>query len=104
MRLFFIQHKSTKLYFPDPKGRAGRGGSFTEATDKGDDARIFRSKLAAKRFLGQWLRGEHHHTSGYDPGHPGNDYESDYWDEIIIKPKSNRNLNDYEIIEKEIIL
>lgn len=96
MKLFFIQHKGTKLYFPDPKGRAGRGGSFTEATDNGDDARIFRSARSAKIFLRAWVKGEYHCYRGgsYD------DYEED----VTIKPVPTRNLNDYEIIEREIIL
>jgi len=104
MKIFFIRNIHTKLYFPEPKGRRGRGGSFTEANNKDDNARIFRSELSAKRFLGEWLKGEYHRSSGIDPGHPGNDWEPDYWEEIYIKPKANRKREDYEIILKEIDL
>lgn len=104
MKLWFLRHKETKLYFPDPKGRSGRGGSFTEATDNGDDARIFRSERSAKLFLGAWAKGQYHHSGGVDPGHPGNDWEADYWEEVEIKPIASRNKQDYEIIMKEIIL
>lgn len=101
MKLFFVQHKITKLYFPDPKGRAGRGGSFTEATDKGDDARIFRSARSAKIFLRAWVKGEYHCSRG---GYQSYDGEYDYEEDVTIKPVATRNLIDYEIIEKEIIL
>ena len=101
MKLFFVRHKGTKLYFPDPKGRAGRGGSFTEATDKGDDARIFRSARSAKIFLRAWVKGEYH-CSRYGGQTYDGDY--DYEEDVTIKPVASRNLNDYEIIEKEIIL
>lgn len=101
MKIFFIRNIHTKLYFPEPKGRNGRGGSFTEATDKGDNARIFRSELGAKRFLGAWLKGEYHHSYsiGYDYEGNRDDYE-----DVNIIPKSNRNRDDYEIILKEINL
>lgn len=102
MKLFFIRNKDTKLYFPDPKGRSGRGGSFTEATDKGDDARIFRSSRSAKIFLKTWVKGEYHCSRG--DGSQTYYGECDYYEEITIKPINSRNLNDYEIIEKEIIL
>lgn len=96
MKLFFIQHRGTKLYFPDPKGRAGRGGSFTEATDNGDDARIFRSARSAKIFLRSWSKGKYvcHRGGSWD----------DYYEETEIKPVEGRNINDYEIIEKVIDL
>lgn len=96
MNLFFVRHKETKLYFPSPRGRAGRGGSFTTANDPGDRARIFHSARAAKIFLSTWCQGEHHcHRSGHD----------EWYDEVIkIKPIYSRNYNDYEIIEKYIDL
>ena len=101
MKLFLVRHRGTKRYFPDPKGRAGRGGSFTEATDNGDDARIFRSARSAKIFLRAWVKGEYHCSRGGGWTYDG-DY--DYEEDVTIKPISSRNLNDYEIIEKEIIL
>ena len=101
MKLFFVRHKGTKLYFPDPKGRSGRGGSFTEATDNGNDARIFRSARSAKIFLRAWVKGEYHCSRGGGQTW-GGDY--DYYEEVSIKPVPTRNLNDYEIIEKDIAL
>ena len=101
MKLFFIQHRGTKLYFPAPQGRAGRGGSFTEATSKGDDARIFMSARSAKIFLRAWVKGEYHCSRS---GGQTWDGDYDYDEDVTIKPISSRNLNDYEIIEKEIIL
>ena len=96
MKLYFIQHRGTKLYFPDPKGRAGRGGSFTEATDNGDDARIFRSARSAKIFLRTWVKGKYvcHRGGAWD----------DYYEGVSIQPVTARNLMDYEIIEKVIDL
>lgn len=96
MKLFFIRHRGTKLYFPDPKGRAGRGGSFTEATDNGDDARIFRSARSAKIFLKAWAKGKY-------VCHRGGDWD-DYYEDVDIVPVPSRNINDYEIIEKVIDL
>ena len=96
MKLFFVRHRGTKLYFPDPKGRAGRGGSFTEATDNGDDARIFRSARSAKIFLKAWAKGKYVCSRWSD----GYDYEED----VDIVPVPSRNINDYEIIEKVIDL
>lgn len=100
--IWFIQHKKTKLYFPDPKGRQGRGGSFTEATDNGADARIFKTELSAKRFLTAWQKGKYHCARGTDYGHPGNDWETDYYEEVSIEPVPTRNKQDYVIIKKEI--
>ena len=102
MKLFFIKHKETHLYFPDVKGKAGRGGSFTEATDNGDDARIFRTVRSAKIFLRAWAKGEYHSFRGQSQSGP--DWDSEYYEEVSIKPVATRNFNDYEIIEKEIIL
>ena len=96
MKLYFIQHRSTKLYFPQPEGRAGRGGSFTEATDNGDKARIFRTARSAKIFLRAWVKGKYvcHRSGDWD----------DYYEDVTIKPVETRNLMDYEIIEKVIDL
>lgn len=102
--IWFIRHKITKLYFPEPDGRNGRGGSFTEANEPGQKARIFKTRLGAARFLGAWVRGEYHCGRGYDPGHSGNDWSGEYYEEVTIKPVPTRNKDDYEIICKEIIL
>lgn len=104
MKIWVIRNIHTKLYFPEPRGREGRGGSFTMPDQPGtsDNIRLFRSKLSASRFLGSWLRGEVHHSSGsYE------DYCSggrEYYEENEIVHKPDRKREDIEIIEKEIIL
>lgn len=96
--LWFIQHKSTGKYFPEPVGRMGRGGSFTEATDNGSKARIFISEVAAKRFLGAWVKGKYHHSSGY------NSFDGEYYEDTKIIEIPSRNLDDYVIIYRTISL
>jgi hypothetical protein len=85
MTFWFIRHKTTGKYFPEPVGRMGRGGSFTEATDDGSKARIFISEVAAKRFLGAWVKSE-------------------CYENTEIKEIPSRNRNDYEIIYRTISL
>lgn len=97
LSLWFIRQKSTGYYIPDGKGWYNKGGSWAEFGPKTEDARIFRSKLSAKRFLGQWLRGGHKAHYSYEE-----DYR--YVDDITIVPKPHRIPEDIEIIEKEIEL
>ena len=93
MTFWFIRHKTTGKYFPKPVGRMGRGGSFTKATDDGSKARIFISEVAAKRFLGAWVKGEYHHS-----------FDRQYNENTEIKEIPSRNRNDYEIIYRTISL
>lgn len=104
MKLYFIRHIPTGHYLPEPKGRNGRGGSHLEPSPDKDDARIFRSLLSAKRFLGTWLKGKYVCNRGYSDGHPDNDWERDYYEEISVIPVTSRIREDMEIIEKDIIL
>lgn len=101
MKLWFVRHKPTGHYIPEPKGRNGRGGSFLEPSSNKDDARIFRSELSAKRFIGAWLKGQYHHSSSV-----GYDYEGnpDYYEDVSIVPVPSRIREDMKIIMKEIIL
>lgn len=104
MKIFFIRHKPTGHYIPEPEGRNGRGGSHLEPSPDKDKARIFRSERSAKIFLSSWLKGKYVADRGYSDGHPGNDWERDYYEDVSIVPVSSRVREDMEIIEKEIIL
>lgn len=103
MKLFFIRHIPTGLYLPEPGGRNGRGGSHTEP-GPADNARIFRSQRSAKIALNAWLKGKYVADRGYSDGHPGNDWERDYYEELSVIPQPHRKLFEMEIIEKEIFL
>lgn len=99
MKLFFIRHKPTGNYLPEPTGRMGRGGSHVEPTPASEkQPRLFTSKLSASRALGQWLRGKVHHKSGYDS------WSNEYYEENLLEPIPNRIKSEMEIIEKEIDL
>lgn len=98
MKLFFIRHKPSGHYLPEPAGRMGRGGSHVEPCSNPDEARIFRSKLSASRALTAWLRGKVHHSSGYDS------WNNEYYEDNDLEPVPSRKREDMEIIEKEIDL
>lgn len=104
MKFYFIRHKPTGHYIPRPEGRNGRGGSHLEPIPDTDKARIFLSERAAKSFLGQWLQGKFVADRGYGAGHPGNDWDPDYYEDITVIPQPHRIREDMEIIVKEIIL
>ena len=60
MPYWAIRHKPTGKFLPNPKGRAGRGGSHTEPTSAGAARpRLFESPIGARNALAQWLRGKH---------------------------------------------
>jgi hypothetical protein len=101
---YAIKHIPTGYYIPEPEGRAGRGGSHTEPHPNSNDARLFKTERSAKLFLGSWLKGKYVADRGYSAGHPGNDWEQDYWEEIHIVPQPNRKREDMEIIKLEILL
>ena len=103
MKLYFIRHKPSGLYLPKPAGRAGRGGSHVEPSAF-CFARIFRSERSAKIALNAWLKGKWVADRGYTDGHPGNDWEREYYEEVSIIPQSSRIRTDMEIVEKEILL
>lgn len=104
MRIWFIREISTGNYIPIAEGRNGRGGSHLEPSKNRGDARIFRTRLSAARFLGAWLKGKYVTDRGYNPGHPGNDWEQDYYEDTTIVPVPTRIREDMEIIEVEIVL
>lgn len=104
MKIFFVRHIKTKLYIPNPYGRQGRGGSHTEPTDPGDNARIFLSERSAKLFIGTWAKGKYVCDRGVSYGNPGNDWEDDYYEEVSIIPVESRNKADMEVITREIDL
>lgn len=104
MKIFFVRHIKTKLYIPNPYGRQGRGGSHTEPTDTGDNARIFLSERSAKLFIGAWAKGKYVCDRGVSEGHPGNDWEKDYYEDVSIIPVESRNKADMEVITREIDL
>lgn len=53
-----IVHKPTGFIIPQPSNRYGRGGSHVEPVDPRERSpRIFANEIAAKAYLGQWLRG-----------------------------------------------
>lgn len=101
LSLFFIRQRSTGLYMPVPGGHYQRGGTFDEPTDDGSNARIFRSKRAAKLALNAWLKGKWKHVSGSSYDWEGN---RDDYEDVDIIPQPHRNPDDMEIIEKEIEL
>ena len=98
MKVYFIKHKITNLYFPDSTGRLGRGGSHTEPDQEADseNIRLFRSILSASRFLSAWCRGKFTSIRYYD----GDYYEED----LHIEKIEDRNYNDYVIVMREINL
>lgn len=104
MKVWFIREISTGNYIPEAHGRRGRGGSHMEPSPNRGEARIFRSRLSAARFLGAWLKGKYVADRGHTTGHPGNDWEADYYEDISIVPVYTRHREDMEIIEKEIDL
>lgn len=103
MKLFFVRHIPSGKYLPAATGRDGRGGSHVEPGEA-DNARIFRSKRSAKIALNAWLKGKWVTDRGYSPGHPGNDWEGEHYEETSIVPQPHRHFSDMEIIEREITL
>lgn len=102
IKYYFIRHKPTGYFLPEPAGRMGRGGSWVEPCNPGDKIpRLFHTKLSAQRALSSWLRGRVHHSSGVY-----HDWEGapDYWEENSIEKVSSRKRDEMEIIEREITL
>lgn len=89
--LYAIRHKPTGHFLPEPKGYAGRGGSFLEPVDCGldhDNPRLFKSELSAKRALTAWLQGKHERV----------------FDGIAVIPVESRQKQDMEIVSFRLIL
>jgi hypothetical protein len=104
MKLYFIRQKSTGHYMVAPTGRGGRGGSHCQPSANTDLARIFRSERSAKLSLNAWLKGKWVAYRGMDPGHPGNDWEAYYYEDISIIPVPERDATDMEIVMREVCL
>lgn len=102
MNLYFIRQKSTGYYLPEPNGRAGRGGSHTEPNPDSSLARIFRSERSAKIALNAWLKGKYVADRWCSDGHPGNDWEPNYYEDIRIVPVPQRKREDMEIVSAKI--
>ena len=92
-----IRHKPTGYMLPVAKGRDGRGGSHVEPVEPSVDTRLFRSERAAKGFLTTWLKGKVVAERGMDPGHPGNDWESEYYEDLKTVPVPTRKREEMEV-------
>lgn len=65
---YVVREKNTDRYIPQPEGRQGRGGSFTEPTPFLDNIRLFRTQKQARAFLSMWLKGRLHGEFDYEEG------------------------------------
>lgn len=101
---YVVKHTPSGHYMPAPTGRNGRGGSHVKPDPDSNNARLFMTERSAKIYITTYCMGEFTQTAGYDPGHPGNDWEADYWDEVSITPQPDRKKEDFEIIKLEIAL
>ena len=54
---FAIRHIPTGRLLPNPRGRGGRGGTFTEFDDEGVP-RLFEKRTSAEQALRWWLGGK----------------------------------------------
>ena len=104
MKRWAVKHKPTGYYLPDPTGRNGRGGSHVSPHPDSNQARLFRSERSAKIYISTYCHGKYVASRGMSPGHPGNDWESDYYEDISIIPVADRRKEDFEIIPLEINL
>lgn len=98
--LYALRHKITGHYLPEPKGRMGRGGSYTEPSDCSGDwpnPRLFQSRLSAQRALTAWLMGKHKADLYYEDG-------SYYQDGVTVIPVPERRKEEWEIVSFQLIL
>ena len=93
---FAVRVKGTNLYFPEPKGILGRGGSHTvptTLTGPNERMRLFHSARAAKIFITTWRQGTwHKNVCG------GDSWEDDYWEEVYPKKVPSRDDIELEIV------
>jgi hypothetical protein len=104
---YAIRRKSDGFYIPQPLGRNGRGGSHMEPEDPNlpeTEVRLFKSEAAARISMNAWLKGRWITEHGHDPGHPGNDWESEDYEETRIEPVEGRNKEDMEVVPVEVVL
>ena len=95
MKAFAVRQKSTGHFIPILKRGYKRGGSHSEPTPD-QPPRIFPSRLSAKSFLGNWLRGIHENYFRID--HNG---EEDCG--VSVKPQPHRKKEDMEIVEFDLV-
>lgn len=99
LTFWFIRHKPSGHYLPEPTGRMRRGGSHTEPVSPDQkQPRVFMSELSAKRALSSWLRGKVHRNKGYDS------YTGDYWEDNEIVPVPSRKKDEMEIVNATMVL
>lgn len=96
MKLFFIRHKGTGLYFPTPYENGKKGGTHTTPCEHPESqyVRIFRTKKSAVHFIRQWSLGKHY-IDVFDEEDPHG------WTKEIA-PVEGRNAEDFEIIERDV--
>lgn len=104
-----IRHIPTGHYLPQPLGRMRRGGSHVEPVkhmvgEPSTEPRLFTTKRSASSALGQWMRGKAFASRGMSSGHPGNDWESDYYEDIEVIPQPHRVREDMEIIPINLVI
>lgn len=101
--LYAVRHRPTGNYIPRPMGRGGRGGSHLEPVmpteAKETRPRFFETKRSAKIFLSSWLKGKYVADRGCNHGHPGSDWEVDYFEDVLVVPVLSRKAEDMEIVE-----
>lgn len=104
--LYAIMHIPTGKFLPEPKGYAGRGGSFTEPENCNDDyenPRLFKTERSAKAALTQWLRGHHEgiHEKDWDEW-SGMSYS--YCVGATVKPQPHRMRHLMKIVPFKLII
>lgn len=99
---WFVRHKPSGGYLPEPAGRMGRGGSHVEPVvhteDPATTPRVFTTKRSATNALSSWLRGKVYHSSGYDG------WDNEYYEGTDLVPVPSRKKDEMEIISVELVL
>lgn len=94
MTFWFIRHKPSGHYLPEPAGRLGRGGSHVEPTAfNSQPPRVFTTERSAKSALTAWLRGKFVRSGSRD-------WETGIWEEDDLEciPVPSRKREEMEII------
>lgn len=94
--LWFIRHKPSGGYLPEPAGRMGRGGSHVEPS-RFLPPRVFQTKKSAVNALSMWLKGKFTASRGRD-------WDGEYYEDLLVVAVVGRVRADMEIVEKEITL
>ena len=99
IKFWVIRHKPTGHLLPVATGRDGRGGSHVEPQPPSVYSRLFRTERVAKGFLTSWLKGKVVADRGVSEGHPGNDWEKDYYEDLSTIPVPSRKREEMEVVE-----